>query len=45
MGQRRGFAADDAMQVNVHETLYRFYATKKISHVMATVKNAIRCQQ
>jgi len=33
--------ADDAMQLDVHETLYLFYTTKKIPHVMVTItKNA-----
>jgi len=40
--QRRHFAyplqvAIDAMQMDVHKTLYPFYTTKKIPHVTATV--------
>jgi len=29
--------ADDAMQMNVHKTLYAFYTTKGMHHVPATV--------
>jgi len=41
-GQRRNFAyplqvADDAMQMDVHKTLYPFYTIKKMLHVTATV--------
>jgi len=30
--------SDDAMQIDVHKTLYPFYFTKKIPHVTVTVK-------
>ena len=37
----KGNIANDAMQVNVHKTLYLFYTTKKMSHVTVTItKNA-----
>jgi len=37
----RGNIADDAVQMNVHETLYPFYTTNNIPHVMVTItKNA-----
>jgi len=37
----RGNIADDAMQMEVHKTLYPFYTTKKMPHVTVTVtKNA-----
>jgi len=30
------------MEMDIHETLFHFYTTKKMSHVMATVtKNAL----
>jgi len=36
-----GNIADDAMQMDVHTTLYPFYATKKMPHVTVTItKNA-----
>jgi len=45
-GQSRQFAypfqvADDAMQMDVHKTLYPFYTTKKMTHVAATVANRV----
>jgi len=49
--QRRHFAcpfqvANDAMQMDVHKTLWPFYTTKKMPHITATVtKNALRWQQ
>jgi len=33
----RGNSADDAMQVDVHNTLYPFYTTKKMPHVTVTI--------
>jgi len=37
----RGNIADDAMQMEVHKTLYPFYTTKKMLRVTATItKNA-----
>ena len=37
----RANIADDAMQMDVHKTLYPFYATKKMPHVTVTItKNA-----
>jgi len=37
----RGNIADDAMQMNVHKTLYPFYTTKKMPYVTVTItKNA-----
>ena len=37
----RGNIADDAMQIDVHKTLYPFYTTKKNPHVTVTItKNA-----
>jgi len=37
----RGNIADDAMQMDVHKTLYTFYTTKKMPHVTVTItKNA-----
>ena len=37
----RGNIADDAMQMDVHKTLYPFYTTKKMPHVTVTItKNA-----
>ena len=39
--QLRGNIADDAMQMDVHKTLYTFYTTKKMPHVTVTItKNA-----
>ena len=36
-----GNIADDAMQMDVHKTLYPFYTTKKMTHVTVTItKNA-----
>jgi len=35
----RGNIADDAMQIDVHETLYPFYANKKMPHVTVTITN------
>jgi len=36
----RGNIADDAMQMDVHKTLYPFYTTKKMPHVtVAITKN------
>ena len=32
-----GNIADDAMQMDVHKTLYPFYATKKMPHVTVTI--------
>ena len=38
----RGNIADDAMQMDVHKTLYPFYTTKKMPHVTVTItKNAL----
>ena len=37
----RGNIADDAIQMEVHKTLYPFYTTKKMPHVTVTItKNA-----
>jgi len=37
----KGNIADDAMQMDVHKTLYPFYTTKKMPHVTVTItKNA-----
>ena len=36
---RRGNIADGAMQIDVHETLYPFYTTKKMPHVTVTITN------
>ena len=37
-----GNIADDAMQMDVHKTLYHFYTTKKMPHVTETItKNAL----
>ena len=37
----RGNIADDAMQMDVHKSLYPFYTTKEMPHVMVTItKNA-----
>jgi len=33
----RGNIADDAMQIDVHETLYPFYTKKKMPHVTVTI--------
>jgi len=33
----RGNIADDAMQIDIHETLYAFYTIKKMTHVTVTV--------
>jgi len=33
----RGNIADNAMQMDVHKTLYPFYATKDMSHVTVTI--------
>ena len=33
----RGNIADDALQMDVHKTLYPFYTTKKMPHVTATI--------
>ena len=33
----KGNIADDAMQLDVHKTLYPFYTTKKMPHVTVTV--------
>jgi len=45
-GQSRHFAypfqvSDDAMQMDVHKTLYPFCTTKKMANVMATVANSV----
>jgi len=32
-----GNIADDAMQMDVHKTLYPFYTTKKMLHVTVTI--------
>jgi len=32
-----GNIADDAMQMDVHKTLYPFYTTKKMPHVAVTI--------
>jgi len=38
----KGNIADDAMQMDVHKTLYPFYTTKKMLHVTVTItKNAL----
>jgi len=38
----RGNIADDAMQMDVHNTLYPFYTTTKMPHVTVTItKNAL----
>ena len=38
----RGNIAEDAMQMEVHKTLYPFYTTKKMPHVTVTItKNAL----
>jgi len=37
----RGNIVDDAMQMEIHKTLYPFYTTKKMPHVTVTItKNA-----
>ena len=37
----RGNIADDALQMDVHKTLYPFYTTKEMPHVTVTItKNA-----
>jgi len=41
-GQRRDFAyhfqvAEDAVQMNVHKTLYPFFTTKEMPHVTVTL--------
>ena len=38
----RGNIADDAMQMDVHKTLYPFYTTKKMPHVDVMVRNKKR---
>jgi len=48
-GQHRHFAcpfqvADDAMQMDVHETHYVFYALKAVPHVMGVGRGAGRGQ-
>jgi len=41
----KGNIADDAMQTDVHKTLYPFYTTKKMPRVTVTItKETIRWQ-
>jgi len=50
-GKRRHFdyncrVADDAVQMDLHKTLYSFYTTKKMTHFTVTItKNALRRQR
>jgi len=43
MAQTFSYAtADDAMQMDVYQTLCPFYTTKKTSHITVTIKTALR---
>ena len=41
----RGNIADDAMQMDIHTTLYSFYTTEKMLHVTVTITKTLRWQQ
>ena len=35
--------ADDAVQMDIHTTLYPFYTTEKMPHVAVTITKTLRC--
>jgi len=41
----RGYIADDAMQMDIHTTLYPFHTAEKMPRVTVTITKTLRWQQ